>query len=183
LLQFENGAFANVTYNGHGHFDSDVWMDHVGEIGNAKPASESAQRYGQARRRLESAQSAEQEAILKAARNYGGTLYAPASLKTNAYQHFGPVVVSCDKGDIQLTPFGIWVYGPEKEYFEELPAPAYPRKEVIDELFQALRHSGILTHSGEWSRASTEVCLGILKAAKSQQAVHMQHQVGVPDGH
>ena len=183
LLQFENGAFANVTYNGHGHFDSDVWMDHVGEIGNAKPASESVQRYGQARRRLESAQSAEQEAILKAARNYGGTLYAPASLKTNAYQHFGPGVVSCDKGDIQLTPFGIWVYGPEKEYFEELPAPAYPRKEVIDELFQALRHSGTLTHSGEWSRASTEVCLGILQAAKSQQAVHMQHQVGVPDGH
>jgi phthalate 4,5-cis-dihydrodiol dehydrogenase len=52
LLQFENGAFANVTYNGHGHFDSDVWMDHVGEIGNPKPAAESQQRYGQARRRL-----------------------------------------------------------------------------------------------------------------------------------
>ena len=183
LLQFENGAFANVTYNGHGHFDSDVWMDHVGEIGNAKPAAESAQRYGQARRRLESAQSAEEEAILKAARNYGGALYAPAALQAKAYQHFGPVVVSCDKGDIRLTPFGIWVYGPDKEYFEELPAPAYPRKEVIDELFLALRHSGTLTHSGEWSRASTEVCLGILQAAKTQQAIHMHHQVGVPDGY
>jgi len=183
LLQFENGAFANVTYNGHGHFDSDIWMDYVGEIGNAKPAAESAQRYGQARRRLESAQSAEQEAILKAARNYGGALYAPAALQAKAYQHFGPVVVSCDKGDIRLTPFGIWVYGPDKEYFEELPAPAYPRKEVIDELFLALRDSGTLTHSGAWSRASTEVCLGILQAAKTQQAIHMHHQVGVPDGH
>jgi phthalate 4,5-cis-dihydrodiol dehydrogenase len=183
LLQFENGAFANVTYNGHGHFDSDIWMDYVGEIGNAKPAAESAQRYGQARRRLESAQSAEQEAILKAARNYGGALYAPTALQAKAYQHFGPVVVSCDKGDIRLTPFGIWVYGPDKEYFEELPAPAYPRKEVIDELFLALRDSGTLTHSGAWSRASTEVCLGILQAAKTQQAIHMHHQVGVPDGH
>ena len=183
LLQFENGAFANVTYNGHGHFDSDVWMDHVGEIGNPKPAAESQQRYGQARRRLETAPTAEKESELKAARNYGGPLYAPAAITANAYQHFGPVVVSCDKGDIRLTPHGVWVYGPDREYFEALPVPAYPRKEVIDELVQALRQSSPLTHSGVWSRASTEVCLGILQAAQSQQAVRMQHQIGVPDGH
>ena len=183
LLQFENGAFASVTYNGHGHFDSDVWMDHVAEIGNAKPPAESAQRYGQARRRLESAPSADKESELKAARNYGGALYAQAAMTANAYQHFGPVVVSCDKGDIRLTPFGIWVYGPDKEHFETLPAPAYPRKEVIDELFAAVRHTAPLMHSGEWSRASTEVCLGVLQAAQSQQAVRMQYQVGVPDGH
>jgi phthalate 4,5-cis-dihydrodiol dehydrogenase len=182
LLQFENGAFANVTYNGHGHFDSDVWMDHVGEIGNAKPEAESAQRYGQARNRLASAQSPEQESELKAARNYGGPLYAPAAMNANAHQHFGPVVVSCDKGDLRLTPFGVWVYGPDNAYFEELPAPAYPRKEVIDELFQAIRHSDEMVHNGEWSRASTEVCLGILQAANSQQAVRMQNQVGVPHG-
>jgi len=183
LLLFENGAFANVTYNGHGHFDSDVWMDHVGEIGNAKPASEIEQRYGQAKKRLASAQSPEQESDLKAARNYGGPQYAPAAMSATAFQHFGPVVVSCDKGDIRLTPHGIWVYGPDKVYFDELSAPAYPRKEVIDELFQALRHANPLVHNGEWSRASTEVCLGILQAAKSQQAVKMQHQVGVPHGH
>ena len=183
LLSFENGAFANVTYNGHGHFDSDIWMDHVGEIGNAKPASESAQRYGQARKRLASAQSPEQESELKAARNYGGPQYAPAAMNAHAFQHFGPVVVSCDSGDIRLTPHGIWVYGPDKVSFDELSAQAYPRKEVIDELFEALRHASPLIHNGEWSRASTEVCLGILKAAKSQQAVYMQHQVGVPHGH
>ena len=183
LLLFENGAFANVSYNGHGHFDSDVWMDHVGEIGNAKPESENEQRYGQAKKRLASAQSPEQESDLKAARNYGGPQYAPAAMNANAFQHFGPVVVSCDKGDIRLTPHGIWVYGPDKVYFDELSAPAYPRKEVIDELFQALRHANPLVHNGEWSRASTEVCLGILQAAKSQQAVKMQHQVGVPHGH
>lgn len=182
LLQFENGAFANVTYNGHGHFDSDVWMDHVGEIGNPKPMTESAQRYGQARRRLESATSPEKESELKAARNYGGNLYVPTAMTAPAYQHFGPVVVSCDKGDLRLTPSGVWVYGPEQACFEALPAPPYPRKEVIDELFQVVRNEGVLTHSGEWSRASTEVCLGILQAAKTQQAVRMQHQVGVPHG-
>jgi len=182
LLQFENSAFASVTYNGHGHFDSDVWMDHVGEIGNAKPAAESPQRYGQARRRLASAQSPDQESKLKAARNYGGPLYVPASMSANAYQHFGPVVVSCDKGDIRLTPSGMWVYGPDKEYFEALPEPSFPRKEVIDELFQAVRNASSLTHSGEWSRATTEVCLGILQAAKNQESVRMHYQVGVPHG-
>ena len=183
LLQFENKAFATVTYNGYGHFDSDVWMDHVGEIGQPKPANESAQRYGQARRRLETAHSSEEESSLKAARNYGGPLYAPAAVTSNAYQHFGPVVVSCEKGDIRLTPLGIWVYGPDKENFEALPEPAYPRKEVIDELFQVLRGQGTLMHSGAWSRASTEVCLGILQAASNQQSVRMHHQVGVSNGH
>jgi phthalate 4,5-cis-dihydrodiol dehydrogenase len=183
LLQFENMAFATVTYNGYGHFDSDVWMDHVGEIGQPKPANESAQRYGQARRRLETTHHTDEESSLKAARNYGGPLYVPAAITSNAYQHFGPVVVSCDKGDIRLTPLGMWVYGPDKEYFEALPEPAYPRKEVIDELFQNLRGSGALTHSGAWSRASTEVCLGILEAATHQHAVLMHHQVGVQDGH
>jgi phthalate 4,5-cis-dihydrodiol dehydrogenase len=183
LLQFENMAFATVTYNGYGHFDSDVWMDHVGEIGQPKPANENAQRYGQARRRLETTHTTEEESSLKAARNYGGPVYAPADLNSTAYQHFGPVVVSCAQGDIRLTPLGVWVYGPDKEYFEALPKPAYPRKEVIDELFQILRGSGELTHSGAWSRASTEVCLGILQAATHQQAVLMHHQVGVPDGH
>jgi phthalate 4,5-cis-dihydrodiol dehydrogenase len=183
LLQFENKAFATVTYNGYGHFDSDVWMDHVGEIGQPKPANESAQRYGQARRRLETTHSSEEESSLKAARNYGGPLYTSAAITSNAHQHFGPVVVSCDKGDIRLTPLGVWVYGPDNEYFEALPEPAYPRKEVIDELFQVLRGAGTLTHSGAWSRASTEVCLGILQAATHQQVVLMHHQVGVPDGH
>ena len=179
LLKFESGAFANLTYNGYGHFDSDVWMDHVGEIGNAKPASESAKRYGTARKRLATTNTYNQESQLKAARNYGGSLYQPTAQNEDAYQHFGPVLVSCEKADLRLTPKGLWMHGPEHETFEALPPPAYPRKEVIDELWGALREEKSLLHSGTWARATTEVCLSLLEAAQTGQAIHLKHQVAV----
>ena len=179
LLKFESGAFANLTYNGYGHFDSDVWMDHVGEIGNAKPASESAKRFGTARKRLATTNTYNQESQLKAARNYGGSLYQPTAQNEDAYQHFGPVLVSCEKADLRLTPKGLWMYGPEHETFEALPTPIYPRKEVIDELWGALREGKSLLHSGTWARATTEVCLSLLEAAQTGQAIHLKHQVAV----
>ena len=179
LLKFESGAFANLTYNGYGHFDSDVWMDHVGEIGNAKPASESAKRFGTARKRLATTNTSDQESQLKAARNYGGSLYQPTAQNEDAYQHFGPVLVSCEKADLRLTPKGLWMYGPEHETFEALPPPVYPRKEVIDELWGALREGKFLLHSGTWARATTEVCLSLLEAAQTGQAIHLKHQVAV----
>ena len=179
LLKFESGAFANLTYNGYGHFDSDVWMDHVGEIGNAKPASESAKRYGTACKRLATTNTHNQESQLKAARNYGGSLYQPTAQNEDAYQHFGPVLVSCEKADLRLTPKGLWMYGPEHETFEALPTPIYPRKEVIDELWGALREGKSLLHSGTWARATTEVCLSLLEAAQTGQAIHLKHQVAV----
>jgi phthalate 4,5-cis-dihydrodiol dehydrogenase len=179
LLKFESGAFANLTYNGYGHFDSDVWMDHVGEIGNAKPASESEKRYGSARKRLATTSTSDQESQLKAARNYGGSLYQATAQNEDAHQHFGPVVVSCEKADLRLTPKGLWMYGLEHETFDALPTPAYPRKEVIDEIWGALREGQSLLHSGTWARATTEVCLSLLEAAKTGQAIHLKHQVAV----
>jgi phthalate 4,5-cis-dihydrodiol dehydrogenase len=179
LLKFESGAFANLAYNGYGHFDSDVWMDHVGEIGNAKPASESEKRYGSARKRLATTSTSDQESQLKAARNYGGSLYQATAQNEDAHQHFGPVVVSCEKADLRLTPKGLWMYGPEHETFDALPTPAYPRKEVIDEIWGALREGQSLLHSGTWARATTEVCLSLLEAAQTGQAIHLKHQVAV----
>jgi phthalate 4,5-cis-dihydrodiol dehydrogenase len=152
-------------------------------MGNPKPPSESAQRYGQAKRRLVTAQNSAEETALKAARNYGGNLYTPADIHATSYQHFGPVIVSCEKGDIRLTPSGIWVYGPENADFVALPAPKVPRAEVIKELCQAIQQQTPLTHTGEWARATTEVCLGILQAAETGQSVSMAHQIAVHHGH
>jgi phthalate 4,5-cis-dihydrodiol dehydrogenase len=66
LLGFEGGAFASATYSGYGHYDSDVLMDNISEIGQRK----NPQDYGAARTRLLGANDAGDEARLKAARNY-----------------------------------------------------------------------------------------------------------------
>lgn len=175
LLGFAGGAFASVSYSGYGHFDSDQWMNDIGELGQPKNRAD----YGGARRRLANARDAQQEAALKAARNYGapqwtGSTAVPAGLH---HQHFGPLVVSCDRADLRPMPHGVWVDGDGQSALDPVPLPVIPRQEVVNELYQAVIHQQAVLHSGEWARATTAVSLAILKSAHSGQPVVPEFQV------
>lgn len=175
LLGFEGGTFCAATYSGYGHYDSDVLMDDVGETGFPKNPAD----YGAARKRLKVAESAEKEAALKAARNYGGSLYAePASLPTGlAHQHFGHIIVSCEGADLRPTAMGIAVYADDAQHFETLPPPQIPRSEVIDELHAAVMLDQPPLHGGAWARATTEACLAILESARTNAECLLRYQV------
>ena len=179
LLGFEDGAFASATYSGYGHFDSDALLDNVGEMGQAKQPQD----YGAARRRLAGTSNAEEETRLKAARNYGGDLYTglPTPGPALVHQHFGHLVVSCEKADLCPTATGIHIYSDERHSFEALPAPVVPRSEVIDELASAVFDNRAPQHGGAWARATTEVCLAILAAARSGTPQTMQLQMATLD--
>ncbi len=163
LLAFEGGAFATATYSGYGHYDSDVWMDNIGELGQSKLGSP----YAASRKRLDNLASAAGEAELKAARNYGGSLYTPGPefAKNLTHQHFGPLIISCDKADLRPGPNGVEIYTDAEKIVESLPAPKVPRIEVMDELIGAVMHDRAPLHNGEWARATTSVCLAILQSA------------------
>ena len=177
LLDFEDGAFASASYSGYGHFDSDALMDNIGEMGQAKSPLD----YGAARKRLGQAANAQEETRLKAARNYGGESYsgiAPVACALT-HQHFGQIIVSCEKADLRPTAMGIDIFGDDQHSFEALPKPAVPRSEVIDELVSVVLEGQAPLHSGAWARATTEVCLAILKSARSGSRQAMHFQVGL----
>jgi len=167
LLGFEGGAFASSTYSGYGHYDSDELMDNISELGQGKQAQD----HGAARKRLDNVIDAADETALKAARNYGGSLYiSNTALPPNlAHQHFGQVIVSCEKADLRPGPTGIAIYSDKHKISETLLAPKIPRIEVIDELFASVRDDRPVIHSGEWARATTAVCLAILESARTGQ--------------
>lgn len=179
LLGFEGGAFASATYSGYGHYDSDELLDHIGEMGQTKTASD----YGAARRRLAATANPAEESRLKAARNYGGSLYTPANPApgmppgTLAHQHFGHLVVNCDTADLRPTPQGIAIYTDSEKRFEALAPPAIARQEVIDELYNSVVNGRAAVHSGEWARATTAVCLAMLESAESGRDVAPAFQV------
>lgn len=175
LLEFEGGAFASTTYSGYGHYDSDELMDNIGEMGQTKNPAD----YGAARQRLQNAATATEETALKAARNYGGNLYVPSTaLPANlAHQHFGQVIVSCDKADLRPGISGITIYTDSQKIVEPLPAPAIPRQEVMDELFAAVVNDRPAVHTGEWARATTAVCLALLESAQSRSDYQPRYQV------
>lgn len=174
LLTFEDGAFANATYSGYAHYDSDALTDWVGEMGLLKDRT----RYGVARKALKKI-SAAKEAAMKAARNYGGPDYAPVAPELQFHQHFGFVVVSCEKADLRPAPNGVMVHGDDRERLEDVPVRDIPRAEVVDELYAAAIEGKPPLHSGRWAMATLEVCLAILQSARDGKEVTLAHQVGV----
>ena len=177
LLSFTGGAFATASYEGYGRFDTDEFMDWIGEMGTPKDRS----RYGAARRALAGADAA-READLKAARNYGGATYAglPAPAANRVHQHFGVMLVSCEHADLRLTPQGVMVYGDDAPQLEPVDVPAIPRAEVIDELHAAVIQGKPPLHDGAWARATLEVCLAILQSAREKRDVTLVHQTAAP---
>lgn len=175
LMSFESGASASAIYSGYGHFDSDALHGNFGEMGQPKAPAD----YGAARRRLGAMSDAAEEAALKAARGYGGAHYVepPPSAAPLAHQHFGAVIVSCDRADLRPTPIGIEIFEDERQSIEPFAAPTIPRREVVDELFGAVRHDLPPLHDGAWARATTEVCLGILASARRGAPETMRLQV------
>jgi phthalate 4,5-cis-dihydrodiol dehydrogenase len=173
LLTFEDGSYASLTYSGYGHFDADEFCDWVSEIGRPKDPGA----YGAMRSALARVPGAQAESAAKNARNYGGAGYAQQGAEAPWHEHFGLVVASCERGDVRPTPKGVMVYGDETRDFQPLDKPAVPRAEVIDELCDAVFEARAPLHDGRWGRASLEVCLAMLRSAREQREVALEHQV------
>ena len=178
LLTFEGGSFASLTYNGYGYFDSDEFCDWIGELGMRK----SAGNHGVSRRALRAAPDAAAEVALKNARNYGGSAYRSAAITdpaTQAHQHFGTFLISCEGGDLRPMPHGVMVYDAVGARLEPLPPPTVPRVEVIDALERAIASGVPALHDGRWARATLEVCAALLESARTGVEVALQQQVSV----
>jgi len=176
LIAFEGGAFASATYNGYGFYDTDALMDGIGELGGAKNPTAHAQ----TRARLVAVTDEAAEAALKAERNFGGSLYQPALVQApDACQHFGPVIVSGERGDLRLTPRGVRVFDGTGEHFESAPLPSVPRGEVVDELWSVAREGRPPVHGAYWSRATVELCLALLESQQAGTDIILKYQVPI----
>jgi phthalate 4,5-cis-dihydrodiol dehydrogenase len=184
LLSFDDGAIAVLSYSGYGHFDGDEFCGGISELGRPKSASD----YGAARRRLAQVGDSAEEAALKQRRNYGGA-DGPAPPRESAvttghveplwHEHFGTVIVSCERGDLRPLPTGVMIYGDGEARMEPLPPPRIPRVEVIDELHAAIVDGRKPLHDGRWAMATLEVCLAMLESARERRDIVLLHQVGI----
>lgn len=168
LLTFANGAFASLTYGGYGHFDSDEWQGWIGELGETKPP------HGRPAQRL--AQGVD-EAAFKNARSYGGAAYRPPAARELTHQHFGPIIVSCDRADLRPLPNGVMIHQNGVARLDPLPPPKVPRGEVIDELHAAVADGKAPLHDGAWAMATLEVCLAMLQSSREGRDIVLAHQV------
>jgi phthalate 4,5-cis-dihydrodiol dehydrogenase len=172
LLTFADGAFASLTYNGYGNFDSDEFQGWVGEMGQAKQPYAAAPRPRFA--------DAGEETAFKNARNYGGAEYRPPAMQAPMHQHFGTLLVSCERADLRAMPDGVMIYQNGTARLDVVPPPTVPRGEVIDELYQAVVNGIAPLHDGAWAMATLEAVLAILTSAREGRDVMLTHQVALP---
>ncbi|TMJ02237.1 MAG: Gfo/Idh/MocA family oxidoreductase [Alphaproteobacteria bacterium] len=170
LLTFENGAFASLTYGGYGHFDSDEFAGWIGEMGQAKrPYVRKPQHFA----------NAAEETAFKNARNYGGAAYQPPAEEQLSHQHFGTVIVSCERAELRAMPNGVLIYQDGAARLDPLLPPRVPRAEVIDELYAAVAEGIPPRHDGAWAMATLEVCHAILQSAREGRDIALRHQVAI----
>jgi phthalate 4,5-cis-dihydrodiol dehydrogenase len=160
LLGFANGSFAGLTYSGYAHFDSDELTGWIGESGQVKDPNT----YGATRKALHG-----DELALKASRNYGGKDHAPT--RPQLHQHFGFLVVSCERADLKPLADGVMIYADDERRFEPLPRPTVHRAEVMDELYAAAAEGRAPLHDGAWGMATLQACLAILESARTGREI------------
>lgn len=165
LMTFREGAVANLTYSGYGHYDSDELVGWISELGRKKdPAS-----YGQARRSLNALQGND-ELRAKLSRTYGGDSMAEQDTPP-FHEHFGFILVSCETADFKILPTGIQVFGDSDREEIAVPPPEISRAGVIEEFVAAIAGEAKPIHDGRWGLETMACCAALIESSKSKRDV------------
>ncbi|MEK9659994.1 MAG: Gfo/Idh/MocA family oxidoreductase [Chloroflexota bacterium] len=188
MMEFENGAYSTITHNAHGYFMGAQMV----------PWGHDRQRYDEPERikvrdgmmagtrddesdkqdiRIGGAREVEIFSREGVNRQQGGEPWVPAEP--------GFVVVSCERGDITRSPYGIFIYDNKGHHEIELKPPggwAMNRRAEMQEMYDAVVHGAPVYHTPEWGMATLEVTLAITDSSKTGKLIELRHQVPVaPD--
>lgn len=166
FLEFTDGTPATIVYSGYDHFPSTELTFGIGEAG--RPLSG----YAVARRALAAApRTAEGE--VKGSRGRQRDL-----LRAGTHQpFFGLVVVSCERGDVRVSPEGLAVYGDHEVTEVPLTGEQVGRDAMLTELVNAVRMGAPAAHDGRWGLANLEVCLALVESSRRRAEVLLTRQV------
>lgn len=166
FLSFTNGAVAMLTYSGYGRYDSDELMGWVSELGYPKDENT----YGASRRTLAALAGAD-EAKAKLSRTYGQDGPHTPSPPPPHHEHFGFILISCEGGDLRLTPSGVWVYGADERRFVAIAPPPFARADVLDAFVAVVRGERPPVQDGTWGAMTTACCSALLLSSAEQRTV------------
>ena len=170
FLSFAQGGVASLAYSGYGRFDSDEFCGWVGETGARKDPTAP-------RRSARGLRAAGPEGEQRLARAYGEA-GIEAHRGAGVSEHFGPVIVSCERADLRILPEGVLVYGDGAPVLRRLEPSAHPRSTVVDEIWDAVVEGRAPLHSGAWGLATLEACLAIRESSRLGREIIMEARNG-----
>ena len=169
FLEFEAGGAATLLYSAYDFFDSDEFHGWIAEGGNKK-----SDRNPGDTRRLYLAEKASEDERQKNL-GYGGRGLPDAQPHL---PHFGILIVTCERGDIRLSPDGLLIYGPDglREHPVARGDGWAGHGNALDALWKAARDGIGDRHDAYWGMGSIEIVLAILRSARDREEVLLEHQ-------
>jgi phthalate 4,5-cis-dihydrodiol dehydrogenase len=165
FLEFQNGAGASVVFSSYDFFDSDELHHWIAEGGTNKEPH----RHGKTREAF-LARASDLEA--HQALGFGARMLPTVQ---PYLPHFGLIVVTCERGDMRLSPNGILIHGIHGT--REVAVPRGPGRpghgDALDALWEAIREGRRCVHDARWGRATVEIILAILQSSNSHREVRL----------
>ena len=184
LMRFDNGAVSQMTYNGYGYFLTQELV----EWSSDRSANGTPEERGAIRHALREGSRSEDE--LKDQGRIGGANQQPgraAQTRDGARGqqwvpgNTGLVLVSCEKGDMRYSRYGITVYSDAGREDITVEEPYLPGREDLAELYEAAVNDGPVFHDGRWGMATLEISLAMMQSSEEQREVRLTHQVTMSD--
>ena len=175
FLEFQDGTPATLMHNGYGYFLASELV----------PWGTNKMRYPYEERaaiRKQLLDGTRDENAAKDEMRIGGTqeralfgtrggrrLWVPNDL--------GILIVSCDRGDIRQSQYGLFVYSDDGVEDVPLPEEGWSRRAELEELYNAVVFDKPIRHTGPWGMATLEVSLAIMQSARERREIFLSHQV------
>ncbi|MGH7833565.1 MAG: Gfo/Idh/MocA family protein [Candidatus Binatia bacterium] len=93
----------------------------------------------------------------------------------------GIPVVTCERGDIRQSQYGLYVHSDEGVKDVPLLEGSTSRRAELEELYNAVVLDRPIRHTGPWGMATLEVCLAIMQSARERREILLSHQVPAPE--
>jgi phthalate 4,5-cis-dihydrodiol dehydrogenase len=188
-LEFDDGTSATILHNGYGYFLT-------AELYPWAPAMHRYQDEDRIAFRRAIRAGGRDEESEKAEFRIGGRLDktlvpAPAERPPWTPYDMGMLVLSCERGDVRHSKYGLTIYGDEGR--EELDLRSFGRNEAdfeggvtlqaLEELHAAVVLGKPVYHSGHWGRATLEATLAIIQSTHERREILLERQVEMPESY
>lgn len=177
-MEFEGGVPAVAVHDGSGYFVASELVP----WGNAEVFYDAEARTEKRREMREGTRPEDAEKL--ALRIGGGEerglvrgARRAASRRKWQPHDLGILVVSCERGQLRQSPYGVYVYDDDGVRDVTLEVAGATRQEELTELYNAVVLGKPVFHSGAWGMATLEVALGIVESARTNKEIMLTHQV------
>ena len=176
-LEFEDGTPATIIHNGYGYF---LGAELV-------PWGESKQRYTMDQRvevRRQMRDGTRNETQDKQDLRIGGAAETATFREPERQpwvpEDMGLLIVSCERGDIRHSKYGLYVYDDEGMHDVDLTPDRVmgvgQRRAELEEIYEGVVNNQPLFHDGRWGMATLEVCLAMMQSGKERKEIMLPRQ-------